>query len=251
MTWSALGTADLYQAKAFLDAMRKKGICDNTLGYYVAGLRGFYTECERSGISIRNPFEMVKLPKSSRQPTRPARAISPPEVQTLLAQPDKRTARGKRDYAILCLFFGAGLRRAEVLSLKVKDFIQDYGFYKLRLYKTKTTAYREVSLSEWVSSAVREWKIGLDPEDRMFPLSESGINKIVSDYAKRAGLKGITPHSGRATGITTLLEKGASPQSVQLFSGHATLGSIMSYDRRRKALADNPGLTLDYHVPGK
>jgi integrase/recombinase XerD len=61
------------------------------------------------------------------------------------------------------------------------------------------------------------------------PMTRQWIWSLVSDYAKRAGLVDVSPHTFRHTFATHLLEHGADTRSVQTLLGHADLATTQIY----------------------
>jgi integrase len=85
---------------------------------------------------------------------------------------------------------------------------------------------------------------GRVPTDR--PISPDGIYQLFKRYCAAVGAEHASPHSARATAITKLLADGVSFREVQEFSRHSSVQMVEVYDKRRIAVDENPGRTLDY-----
>ncbi len=77
------------------------------------------------------------------------------EIEALLAAPDPRTASGTRDRAMLHLTYAAGLRAAELLSLRLEDF-PDRSFAMVRI-KGKGRRERVLPLWRETQAVLRAW----------------------------------------------------------------------------------------------
>ena len=88
-----------------------------TQNYYLIALRAFLKFLRKHGIEALTPerIELTKVPERSLD------LISPTELKRLLKAPDSKTLEGKRDKAILELFFSTGLRISELCSLSIDD----------------------------------------------------------------------------------------------------------------------------------
>jgi integrase/recombinase XerD len=167
------------------------------------------------------------------------------ELHRLLEAPDVNTKIGKRDKAILELFFSTGLRLAELRSLDV-----DHLNYETReiSVRGKRGKIRVVFVSDAAVEALKRYmEIRLDhleplfirnfdkaakalPPGEEFRLSRISIYNVVKKYAKIAGImSNPSPHTLRHSFATDLLRNGADLRSVQEMLGHKDLGTTQIY----------------------
>ena len=167
------------------------------------------------------------------------------DLETLLAAPDLSTKIGKRDKAILELFFSTGLRLAELRGLNVDDL--NFRTREISV-RGKRGKIRVVFLSDRaVESLKRYLEIRLDhlnplfirnfhkantamPPGEEFRLSRISIYEMVKGYARKAGIMSApSPHTLRHSFATDLLRNGADLRSVQEMLGHKDLGTTQIY----------------------
>lgn len=167
------------------------------------------------------------------------------ELERLLAAPDPSTKEGKRDRAILELFFSTGLRLAELRSLNRKDlnfqtretsvrgkrgkirivFLSDRAVEALRAYLDCRIDHLFPLFINYHHRAVNEL-----PPGETFRLSANTIYRIVKKYALRAGIvSNPSPHTLRHAFATDLLRNGADLRSVQELLGHKDLSTTQIY----------------------
>jgi integrase/recombinase XerD len=202
----------------------------------------------------RNVYEDLPYPK--RRDRLPV-VLSPEEVQRLIAG-----AKNLYHRTILLTLYGAGLRRAELCDLKVRNI--DSQRMMLRVERGKGGRDREIPLSPTLLAALREYYRWMRPQTYLFPGTRQGwradtpiTSKVVWDavqYAVRqAGLdKRVTPHTLRHTYATHLLEAGADLRTIQLLLGHADLSHTTVYlhlSRRHLQAAPNPLEQLQMATP--
>ena len=193
------------------------------------------------------PKERLRLPV----------VLSPDEVQRLIAH-----AKNLYHRTLLLTLYGAGLRRAEVCELKVRDI--DSHRMVLRVERGKGGRDRDIPLSPTLLAALRAYYRWMRPQTYLFPGTRHGWRtdapitaKVVWDavqYAKRkAGIaKRVTPHTLRHTYATHLLEAGADLRTIQLLLGHADLSHTTVYlhlSRRHLHAAPNPLEQLQVPAP--
>lgn len=219
-------------------------------------MSAFYDKLVTARIIDFNPFlgQMPKKPSRWAQ-VRPTEALEPADVQKILAAPDATTARGIRDRAILCLLFGGGFRRAEVVGLRISDIRLVGGYCLVRLWKTKNGDVCDQGIPSWAFRAVAEHiKLrvaeGVSHDAPLFDsLTDSGLYKIFKRYCNRCGFRTrFSPHSARATAITKLLTDGHDYRAVQEFSRHSSVYMVEVYDKRFVRREDNPANLLDYKI---
>lgn len=126
---------------------------------------------------------------------------------------------------ILSLLYSAGLRRGELINLKIVDI--DSKRMLIKINDAKGNKDRYTLLSEKVLIDLREYYLKYKPENFLFEgqkkerYSATSIIKILSSAAQKAGItKHITPHTLRHSFATHLLESGTDLRYIQLLLGH-------------------------------
>jgi site-specific recombinase XerD len=186
------------------------------------------------------------------------RALERSEVAALLdacAQDD--SPAGARDAAIIALIFGGGLRRSEAASLKVEDFKADN--HSLRVLG-KGNKERLVYLATGATQAVQDWLRlrGSQEGALLCPVRKNGnialramtaqaIYNALHKRSTAARLTSCSPHDGRRTFISELLEAGADLSAVQQLAGHANIQTTARYDRRGEKTKQKAAALL--HLP--
>ena len=182
------------------------------------------------------------------------------EVEAILAQPDRTTPKGRRDYLVLALLYDTGGRIQEVLNLCPADFRLD----RLPLVHLtgKGRRQRIVPLRPVTATLVRrhldETHRSPTDTDRLLrnvrgaPLTRSGAAFLLERYRRRAaaqrptlGRRGISPHTFRHAKAMHLLQAGVSPVAIKDILGHAHLKTLEMYvqadlEMKRRALEGTP-----------
>lgn len=246
--WQPLLTADAHTVKLFVTHLRGKGIDYATLSVYRAALTGFYYELIGTGFKIPNgnPWLMVKFPRGSTRPKKPTVGLNEEQSALLLSLPDQNHEKGRRDYAILCLLLGAGLRASEALGVTYGDIKRNrFGDYCIKVRTTKGKRFREVDVSEWVGTGILSSRGLLD--SRVCAFSRKGLHKWFKRYLRQAFLdtRLYSLHSCRKAAITRLLDSGNPHREVQSFSGHSSVQMVERYDDGRRGRS-GAGIRLLY-----
>jgi site-specific recombinase XerD len=218
-----------------------------TQNYYLIALRAFLKYLRKRGIESLNPerIELAKVPERSLD------LISSNELKRLLAAPGVKTLEGKRDKAILELFFSTGLRISELTNLSIDDVDLSRDEFSVR---GKGDKVRVVFLSDTAKSCIEMYlKNRKDLDDALFirygrkandggelRLSPRAVQRLFKKYAAIAGItRKVTPHVLRHSFATDLLQNGADLRSVQALLGHANIGTTQVYTHvTDKHLAD-------------
>ena len=220
------------------------------------------------GVTL-NPFDSDRVPAPSPHSgrKRPTEMVDFSLVKKIISLPDTKQPKGIRDRALLALLFGAGLRRGEVIKLRLADVKRTpRGTTFLYLRSTKAKRDAEQAIPSWAANflaelvAVRRAHKAQDGDylfvsfrgkgglvETNHPLSSHGIYQLFKAYCRAAGAGShVSPHSARATAITRLLDEGVSHRDVQEFSRHASVQMVEVYDKRRVGVDQNPAKDLDY-----
>jgi integrase len=191
--------------------------------------RGLSTR-NRSGSRRTRMAPLVRVPRTL--PT----ILSPTEVDRLLA-----ALRTHRDRAIVLAMVLGGLRRCEVLGLRLGDLW--VGERRVFIAEGKGGHHRVVPIANRFFTAVGDY---LDLErpssattERLFvvlkrprrgqPLSGEGVDEILAGARRRAGLEHGTCHQLRHTCLTRLREAGMALEAVQAQAGHRSIESTRIY----------------------
>jgi len=197
----------------------------------VAALRFFFTHTlDRPDLARK----LIRLPYLRKLPN----VLAPDEVARLLAATTCLKHR-----AALSVAYGAGLRVAEVASLKVGDI--DSARMLIRVERGKGGRCRHALLSADLLALLRAWwqqgrregvmlKAGwLFPgQDPAKPITTRQLGRVVEAAAHTAGLsKRVSPHTLRHSFATHLLEDGVDIRVIQVLLGHAKLDNTALYTR--------------------
>lgn len=214
----------------------KETLSKKTQNYYLIALRVFLKYLTKKNISSlhADQIDLAKVPQRS------LNLITETELSRLLAAPSGKDLKSLRDKAILELLFSTGLRVSELCSLN-NDI--DLKADELSI-RGKGGKVRVIFLSEEAKGAIREYlkeRKDMDEalfvqlsknnkEDRENRLSRKAIERIVKEYATRAGIsKKVTPHVIRHCFATDLLSNGADIRSVQMMLGHSDISTTQIY----------------------
>jgi integrase/recombinase XerD len=210
---------------------------------HLGALRSFFEWAETVDAVLVNPCAGVALPKL---PDRlPRRVLGAAEVARVLAQPDTASAQGKRDRALLEVFYAAGLRLAEVAALGVHDLDLSAGLVRVARGKGGRGRVAPLGASSvealrayldarraWLEAVNKsEAALWLSPIKPHGPLKKEAVALIVRRCAARAGVDGASAHAWRHTCATHLLRGGASLAYVQRLLGHRSLKTTQIYTR--------------------
>lgn len=178
--------------------------------------------------------------------------LTRPEVDALLACPDRTTWTGQRDHALLLLAVQTGLRVSELASLRCQDVVLGSGAHVFTVGKGRKE--RCTPLTKETSAVLRVWlrmRRG-QPTDPLFPsrgsnrdLTRGAIWRLLGKHAAAAADrcptltdKTITPHVLRHTAAMNLLEVGVDLTTIALWLGHASLQSTNMYLHADMALKE-------------
>jgi site-specific recombinase XerD len=190
--------------------------------------RGLPTRRER-----QRPRQGVPLIRTSR--TLP-RILEPAQVDALLG-----SLRTHRDRAIVLAMVLGGLRRCEVLGLRLDDvhvaerrvFIADGKGGHQRLVPISSRFFTAVGayldLERPAAAGTDALFVVLKGARRGQPLSAYGVDEILDGARRRAGLAHATCHQLRHTCLTRLREAGMALEAIQAQAGHASIESTRIY----------------------
>lgn len=216
-----------------------KSLCLGTQRHILAAMRSLFAHLAQERLVAHDPASSIELPRVRR--ALPRGILSEEEVERLLEAPDVSTPTGIRDRAILEVFYGAGIRRSELFSLKVYDV--DVERAEIRVDAAKKGESRVIPVPEisaaWVRRYLEEVRplfVGDQSGDHLFlsrqrrPFRSNWIVELVRRYARKAGIaKDPRCHGLRHTYGTHLLRRGMGIRHIQRLLGHRYLSSTQFY----------------------
>ena len=162
------------------------------------------------------------------------------ELDRLLAHPDRDTATGKRDYAMMVLAAQSGLRACDVVRLELGSI--DWRTREIRLTQHKTSEPLSLPLEPESGNAIADYILNGRPNSvvkNIFlchtgvsrPLDSRSASGVVSKHMKQAGIpaKRRAFHALRRTFGTRLLQKEVSFELIQQLLGHRDMDSMKPY----------------------
>ncbi len=225
---------DRLDIRKYLVFFKSKNLKKRTLARKLSTFRSFFRFVAREGYTATSPLSGIASPKLEKKlPI----FLDVNKVDKLLESPDKTTALGLRDSAVLETLYSTGIRVSELVGLNIGrvDFIggtvKVYGKGKKeRLAPIGDKALRVIR--DYLSRQKIEKKdtrpLFLNKNHRR--LTDRGVQNIVNKYIRKTSLKEkISPHSLRHSFATHLLDKGADLRSVQELLGHASLSTTQIY----------------------
>jgi integrase/recombinase XerC len=218
---------------------RSKGTLYSVMGI-LRGMGDFLTE---EGYWPQNPLRWMRGPKMDPRRILPRR-ISAASMEQLWTTVVERRS-GYRQILWVCLLsvlYGTGLRRGELIRLKVSDW--DCQQQTLTVDGRKSGMQRRVVVPEVSALCLEQYRIarhnrlmelGRPDETALFVserggrLSNSSISGGLSRLVHRSGLDRITLHQFRHTCASDLLEAGLHVAQVQAILGHQSIGTTVRY----------------------
>ncbi len=240
-------TADSVTAPAALGFLTAEcaGKSTGWAGCVTVAIRSLLRFMHMDGLIAGPLAQAVPMPAQWRLAALP-KTVAPDALAALLASCDRRTAAGRRDYAVLLLLSRLGLRAGEVAALQMPDVGWRDG--TLRVHG-KGTRIDVLPLPAYAGEAIGDYVRDGRPRQAGGPLfrrigaphgglEASSVTGVVYRSCDRAGLPRAGAHRLRHTAATAMLGGGASlPQIAQVLR-HASLDTTAIYAKAdQQALA--------------
>jgi integrase/recombinase XerC len=251
--------------RSFVAEMHASGRSRATAARRLAAIRTFLRYLRREELIDGDPGALVPTPK--REVRMPAH-LSEGEMTALLETPPVETPLGRRDRAILELFYASGLRLSELAGLDLDDVnlsarmvraLGKGGRERLVPFNRSTAAALRAYLRDReglvgrvgrVRTTGREGQVGQEGQegrgrkerragklrDPLFVnyrggrLTTRSIDRLVRRYVAACSTRlGISPHALRHSFATHLLQRGADLRAIQELLGHSRLSTTQRY----------------------
>ncbi len=231
----------------------------STLAKYASCLRSMLRYFSLHEDRAVLPYDKVQLPKLQRHA--PRNVPTAEDIVRLFRSIPRDSPQGKRDRALVMLFFSTGLRLAELCALDRADLpLERLGVDELLqiIIRGKGDKDRPVFLQQGAQLAVREYleareddypplfiryrpgmaaeADALDAEKRLSPRM---VRRIITQHARRSGVGHLAPHALRHGFAVDLLRNDVNLRVIQELLGHSSLSTTQIYTHLvNRALAD-------------
>lgn len=236
--------------RLFLGDCLEKGFSRASIARKLACVKSFFRFLLKVRVIQLNPASNVATPKLQK---RLPQYLDEESVVDLMAQPDATTILGKRDAAILELFYSTGIRLSELISLRPSDVSFEGDTIRVT---GKGSKDRIIPFGQPAKNALRRYIAcrnellpqqaeGSEPGTLFLTvrgkrLNPKGVNVLVNRYIGRVSeITKKSPHVLRHSFATHLLNRGADLRAVKELLGHESLSTTQLYthvsvDRLRK-----------------
>jgi integrase/recombinase XerC len=221
-----------------------KNLAPSTINVRLAAIKSLVDMARKLGKTTIDLGDIESIPAETYRDTR---GISVEQFKSMLEAIDPSTPIGVRDYAIMLLFWGNALRRGEIASANIEDFLPQQ--QKLMILGKGKRAKVAIDLSDSVSYALEEW-LNFHPcnapgQPLITSLSHNcygariagdSIYRIVQGYAEAAGIeRRVSPHRLRHSSITAFLDASdGNIRAAQALSRHSQMNTLTLYDDNRQ-----------------
>lgn len=228
-----------------------------TIARKLASISSYFDFLTELGDLPKNPAHSVKRPR--RVVVKPTNAISKEQMLQIFEKALESKTSGPMHHALLITFFTTGLRKSEIINLKIKNY-REINEHKYLEFTGKGGKIGQKILHPICIQAIEQYILFLKEkfteitaEEPLFRpctnpsqnnyllknLNPKTINEIFNKYARAIGLNfNISPHSARASFISELLNIGVDIYSIAKEVHHSSVKTTEEYDKRRRQYQD-------------
>lgn len=230
--------ADTGVIRAFLGLLLDSGLSKKSAVRKLSTLRSFYKFLVRKKILRQNPALNIVTPKVEKKLPQFVDAAS---MEKVLALPDPQEFNGARDSVMLELFYGSGIRRAELIGLNVDDIDERNQTIKVTgkgnkqriipfTLNAKKSIQRYLNFRKEIISQSSSPDAALLLNHHGKRLTPSTVNTLVKKYLSSVTeIQKKSPHVLRHSFATHLLDNGADIMAVKELLGHESLSTTQVY----------------------
>ena len=238
---------DMTSVRGHVADLNRAGKARSSVARKLSGLRTFVKYLRREEIIDHDPTAMAVAPK--RDQTIPTH-LSEPEIERLIETPNTGDPLGRRDRAILELFYASGLRLSELVAIDLEDLNLSERMVRVM---GKGGKERLVPFNQSTLTAIKAWmkdraaiigsrepgagsRKNTRQQDPLFinyrgsRLTGRSVDRLLRRYVAQCSTRiGISPHALRHSFATHLLQRGADLRAIQELLGHARLSTTQRY----------------------
>ncbi len=206
---------------------------------HLVPIRAWFKWLTRQNHILYNPASELDLPRLEKR--LPKHVLTQTEAETVLNQADTTEPLGIRDRAMLETLYSTGMRRMELIGLKLYDIDVDRGTVMIRQGKGKKDRMIPIGdralawIDKYLTEVRPELVAGVD-EGVLYltnlsePFTPNRLTQLVRNYVQSAEIgKTGACHLFRHTMATLMLEHGADIRFIQEMLGHADVSTTQIY----------------------
>jgi integrase len=240
--------------------LEQKQYAATTINLRLAAVRRVAYEAADSGLLSPELAAGIRRVKGVRRiGVRIGNWLTAEQSKRLLAGADRESLRGKRNYAMLAMLIGYGLRRGELLALRVNSIQLREEHWVIADLLGKAGHIRTVPIPAWVKAGIDEWKkaAGITDGALFRSINNTGrvwgtgmtpkvLWEIVREAASRAGIEKLAPHDLRRSCARLCHLAGGELDQIQFLLGHVSIQTTERYlgckQKLRVAVNDRMGI---------
>ena len=245
LDWSRLR----YHHTAAVRSALKQRLASTTTNKMLVALKRVLKEAYRLDLMSAEHYQKaVDLAPVRGKSKLRGRALTQAELKRVMQSLESGQNIDLRDGAVIAILRCGGIRRQEIVRLKIEDLDLETG--ELEIHHGKGNKYRLVYLTSEAVAMVKDWLVVRGNADgalicpmskggkvnlRHFAADGDGIYKLVKARTSLAGVKQFSSHDFRRTFCSDLLSGGEDVFTVQELAGHSSANTTAKYDRRGEA----------------
>ena len=223
-------------------------LAESTINRKISAIRSLVSLAKTLGYC---DYDLSEVAHEKIKTYRDTSGIDLDEFKQMLDIPNKDTLKGKRDYAILILFFETAIRRGEVTKINIVDYEPEKNVIWI-IGKGRGTQKESITISNLLVNAINDYlftrqkNTKLTVNESLFAttdrrtagsrMSGEALRRLVRNIAIQAGIKKpLSPHKLRHSAITIALDQtNGDVRAVQKLSRHSKIDTLLIYDDNRQ-----------------
>jgi site-specific recombinase XerD len=220
-------------------------------------------------VSLQEPAHSAMIQRvlaipSKRHDKRQVHFLGRPEIEAILAAPDRTAWLGRRDHTLLLVAIQTGLRLSELTGLDRDAVRLGAGAHVRCVGKgrkercTPLTRFAQRALRSWLKEPGRKGTTALFPNVHGGRLSADSVQSLLAKHVRSASAscpslvsKRVSPHVLRHSAAMELLQAGVDCSVIALWLGHESIETTQTYLHAHLALKDAALAKLKPYEHGK
>jgi len=244
-------------------SLEQRRYAPSTINLRLAAVRRLAYEAADCGLLSADLAAGIRRVKGAKRlGVRVGNWLTAEQGKRLLMAADEASLRGRRDYAMLAVLLGCGLRRAELTGLRIEDLRLREEHWVIADLVGKSGHVRTIPMPDWVKASVDNWvaAAGITTGPLLRSINKAGriwgngfspkvIWGVVKDKAASCEFPSLAPHDLRRTCARLCHQAGGELEQIQFLLGHVSVQTTERYlgckQRFRNAVNDRIGLEPD------